>query len=103
MNISLRKHVIDLIPMLTLGGIFKVLIIPNWDNMTYTNPIVIHPIMTAWLLVGWALVFFVINVWRRLLNNYDKKHQCVCTCHQIGGAICGDCINSKTCKVRSRK
>lgn len=75
MNIDLRKRAIDLIPFLTLGGIFKVVIIPNWDNMAYSNPIVIDPIKTVLLFLGYALVMAILYLWRRLLNQYERKKE----------------------------
>lgn len=73
MNIDLRKRAIDLIPILTLGGIFKVVIIPAWDNMTYTNPITIDPIKTVLLFVGYSLVMAILYLWREMLSRHEKK------------------------------
>lgn len=73
MNFSIKRHIVDLIPLLTLGGIFKILIIPNWDNMEYTNPIVIHPVQTALLFLGWSLVMAVLYYWKKLHRKQDNK------------------------------
>lgn len=73
MNFSVRRHLVDLIPLFTLGGIFKVLIIPNWDNMTYTNPITVNPIMTALLVLGWSLVMAILYYWKKLHRKQDNK------------------------------
>lgn len=73
MNFSIKRHLIDLIPLFTLGGVFKVLIIPNWDNMTYTNPITIHPIQTALLVLGWSSVMAILYYWKKLHRKQDNK------------------------------
>lgn len=73
MNFSIKRHLIDLIPLFTLGGIFKVLIIPNWDNMTYTNPITVYPVQTALLVLSWSLVMAILYYWKKLHRKQDNK------------------------------
>lgn len=73
LNIDIRKHIIDLIPIMTLGGIFKVVIFPSWDNMTYTNPITVDPVKTALLFLGFSIVMAILYLWRELLNRHDAK------------------------------
>lgn len=73
MNFSIKRHLIDLIPLFTLGGVFKVLIIPNWDNMTYTSPITIDPIKTALLVLGWSLTMLILYGWKKLHRKQDNK------------------------------
>ena len=73
MNISIKKHLIDLLPILTLGGIFKAVIIPAWDNVNFSTHTTIDLNKSILLILGYALVMVVLYAWHYLLNRKDKK------------------------------